>query len=373
MSKLTSPQPIPSRSIVRRVEGYEPICLFARGGMAQVFLARTLEEPKRLVAIKTLRISCIDDPDSVAMFVDEMRIAHLLQHENIVELVEAGIIEGEPFLVLEFIDGASLRELADHHYEIDEPMEPAIVVALMLGAARGLSHAHQLTDEWGTSLELVHRDINPQNLMVDRAGVTKVLDFGVAKAVGQSHQTIGHGVKGKMAYAAPEYIRGEAPDQRADIFGLGVVMAELLWNRRLFFRPTAVGTMQAVVFEEVTPPLRREGAEEVFLDAIVLAAIAKNPDERIATADAFVERLEAAAELLGGELTEEEIAETLSFDEPELLPARDILEPEMSDEQLGRGLSRPPSRPPTRASQEGEKSLEIRSVEIDLSDFDDSV
>jgi serine/threonine-protein kinase len=191
-----------------------------------------------------------------------------------------------------------------------------LVTSIILGAARGLRFAHELRDQSGTPLQIIHRDINPQNLLIDRRGVTKLIDFGVAKALGLRHQTLGRGVKGKMPYVAPEYLRGQPPDQRVDVFGMGVVMGELLWNRRLFHRPTAVGTMQAVVYDHPTPPQHGGDRAALFLDELVLEAIAKDPDKRICSARELVEQLEAAAAMLGGELSPREIAEELGFGGP---------------------------------------------------------
>lgn len=354
-----------SRSILWEIEGYEPVCLFARGGMAQVFLARTVARPTRLVAIKTLRISYIDDPESVAMFADEMRIAHLLRHPNIVELVEAGVIKGEPFLVLEFIDGPGIRDLAEEHRERGEPIDIRLTLSLLEGACQGLAYAHELVDEWGTPLELVHRDVCPQNLMVNRRGVVKVLDFGVAKAVGQSHQTIGQAVKGKMAYSAPEYIRGCAPDQRADVFALGAVAWELLCNQRLFFRATAVGTMQAVVYDDPKTPSELRAGITKALDELVLDALEKDPEDRIPRVHELIERLAEVAEDYGGLMGEEEIARSLAAGYPDLMDDWPELRPEMTDAELKRGAE--------RASATGHNGdlLAWRSVEIDLSDLDD--
>jgi eukaryotic-like serine/threonine-protein kinase len=314
MPRLTNTNPVPAHSIVRCIPGYIPLCLFARGGMADVFLARCQEQPTRLVVIKTLRTRYLDDPECLAMFGDEMRISGLLRHPNIVDLVEAGSIEGEPYLILELIEGISLSELAERQRDLGEPLAPALVISIILGAARGLQYMHELRDERGMPLQIIHRDLNPQNLIIDQRGVTKLIDFGIAKAVGQRHQSIGCGVKGKMAYAAPEYVRGHPPDQRVDIFSLGVVMGELLWNRRLFRRPTAVGTMQAVVYDEPAPPPRDGDDPAARLDELVSRAIAKEPAVRIGSARELVEQLETAVAMLGGERSPAEIAAALALD-----------------------------------------------------------
>lgn len=359
--------------MVHRLEGYSPVCIFARGGMAQVYLGRTKTVPTRLVAIKTLQVTSVDDQDRMTMFADEMRIARLLRHPNIVELVEAGVIDGEPFLVLEFIDGPSLRDLTNWAQERGNAFDPRLVVSLIAGACRGLHYAHDLRDEWGTPLRLVHRDISPQNLMVDRMGLVKVLDFGVAKAVGQRHKTLAQGVKGKMAYAAPEYVKGGTPDRRADIFGLGVVLWELLTNYRLFYRATVVGTMQAVIYDPVPPPSQIAGTVPRFLDHVVLTALERDLERRWPSAFALGEALDEVAIELGGVMSPSEISRALAGAFAEILVSRDELRPEMTDLQLSRGATRPSLAAVAPLDDSDDVPVEWSSLEIDLGDVDDDL
>jgi serine/threonine protein kinase len=356
------------QSIVHDLEHYDTICLFARGGMAQVYLARTKSKPSRLVAIKTLEISALDDPDRIAMFADEMRIARMLRHPNIVEMVEAGIIEGEPYLVLEFIDGPSLRDLAVWGLKRGKPVDPRIVVSMIVGACAGLHYAHELQNEWGSPLRLVHRDISPQNLMINRQGVVKVLDFGVAKTVGQRHNTLAQGVKGKMAYTAPEYIRGVPPDRRADIFGLGVVLWEMLANRRLFFRSTVVATMQAVVYDRF-PTMRQLGLQiPPHLEHVVHRALDRNVDRRWESARAFGQALIEAAEDFGGIMSPYDLALELAVPIAEIMPNEEELHPDMSDRQLSRGSIRS-SLSIKVGDQSGSVAETWASMEIDLNEI----
>lgn len=366
---LNNLRPISEHSIVHWIEGYTPVCLFARGGMAQVYLARTNTYPSRLVAIKTLQIHSLNDPERMAMFADEMRIARLLRHPNIVELVEAGVIEGEPYLVLEFIDGPSLRELADWAQERGQPLDPRVVMSLFVGACAGLHYAHELQSEWGTPLRLVHRDISPQNLMITRQGGIKVLDFGVAKAVGQRHNTVAQGVKGKMAYAAPEYVRGSVPDRRADIFGLGVVLWELLANKRLFFRSTAVATMQAVVYDPIPSLTLHNPSLPPKVARLVRTALDRDLDQRWPTAEALGQALVETLSELGGVMSPVEIAEALAEPLTALLPSEQELRPDMSDQALSRGATRPSlaAIPPVDEEDSDETNSSWSSVEVDLS------
>jgi serine/threonine protein kinase len=363
---------IPQHGIVYKIEGYVPVCLFARGGMAQVYLAKTRTEPPRLVAIKTLQVSSLDDPDRIAMFADEMRIARLLRHPNIVELVEAGIIDGEPFLVLEFIDGPSLRDLWDWAQERGRLLDPRLVVSLIAAACDGLHFAHDLSDEWGTPLQLIHRDISPQNLMVDRQGKIRVLDFGVAKAVGQRHRTLAQSVKGKMAYTAPEYVMGATPDRRADIFGLGVVLWELLTNHRLFNRATTVGTMQAVIYDPIPPPSSLVTGIPPALDDAVLEALRRNVDDRWPSALAMGTALERALAELGGTMPPDEIARSLAGAFSDVLESEDELRADMTDQQLSRGATRPSLAAVAPPDDADEVPVEWSSLDIDLGQVDES-
>lgn len=321
-------------SVIYRLKGYEPLCQLAVGGMAQVHLARTVLPPRRLVVVKYLPRAHRENRERLTLFIDEMRLARMLRHENIVELIDADVVDMQPYLVLEHIDGPSLRDLAVRTRERRSPLEPRFAVSIAAGVAAGLHYAHELKTEWGAPLELVHRDISPQNVMLTRAGCVKVLDFGVARAAGQRHETSERGIKGKIAYTPPEYIMGTKPDRRGDVFALGVVLWEMLTNERLFFRPTAPATMHAVLGEPILPPSALSREVSADLDAAVMTALERDPEGRWHTARAFAEALERAAAEEGGTMSAEEMAGLLRREFPDTVDPHRALAPEMSPSEV---------------------------------------
>ena len=269
---------------------------FASGGMAAVHLGRLVGPVgfSRTVAIKRLHQHLARDPEFVAMFLDEARLAARVRHPNVVPVLDVVASENEVFLVMEFVQGESLSFFLKRARLRGEPLPISLVTQVIGGALHGLHAAHEAKDERGDHLHLVHRDVSPQNIMVGSDGVPRVVDFGVAKANGRSQETRAGQVKGKMQYMAPEQMRGHEVSRAADVYGAGVVLWEALTNERLFAGANDADTMYQVL--ERTPPtpssLRREIPPS--LDAIVLRALSKDPAKRFATAEAFASALEAA-------------------------------------------------------------------------------
>jgi serine/threonine-protein kinase len=339
--------------------------------MARLFLARTVDSPQRLVAIKTLRLANADDPRQIAMFAEEMRITRLLRHRHVVELVEAGVLHGQPFLVLEYIDGPSLRQLAAYHIESDRPMAVHLAVSLLAMACSGIHAAHELTSDWGRPLGLVHRDVCPQNIMVNRLGEAKVLDFGVAKVVDRYHQDR-RSFAGRMAYTAPETIRGDPLDRRADVFALGVVLWELLTNRRLFFHSTKVGTMQAVLHDGVPPASAFNPNIPQQLDLVLQRALAKDRTNRYPTAADFQTAIVDTLPSQGprAPLASDDVARFMARAYPQLLPPLPSLDPPMADDEMARRAARLSSMPAAGEDPSPDSAqFSWASVEVDLSDI----
>jgi serine/threonine protein kinase len=206
----------------------------ARGGMATIHLARVLGDVgfSRIVAAKRLRPELAEDREFVAMFLDEARIASKVHHRNVVPVLDVGTSDGEVVLVQEYVHGAPLSYLlrATHEAGAHVPLPVAVSVACQVLA--GLHAAHETVDELGTHLHIIHRDVSPQNVMIATDGSARLLDFGVAKAAASAHITRKGTFKGKLAYAAPEHIRGHATRQ-SDVFSLAVVLWELVVGERL--------------------------------------------------------------------------------------------------------------------------------------------
>jgi serine/threonine-protein kinase len=301
--------------------------------MGEVFLARQ-EKDSQLVVIKTLPLASLLDGDRRALFVDEMRIAKLLRHANIVQLLLAGDIEGCPYLVMEFINGPSLLQVIGWLQAKEAPVDLQLALSMASGICRGLHYAHELTDEDGSPLQLVHRDISPHNLMINDRGVMKIVDFGVAKAVGQQHVSVRHGLKGKICYMAPEYVSGRALDRRADIFALGVVLWELFTRRKLFPRVSSTGTIHAILNQEIDRPSKYNDAVPRLIDRAIMGALERNPSDRWPSARAFGLALEACALPLGGLLSPAMIQAKLTNSFPGLAQQQPAEVPEGAEKNI---------------------------------------
>jgi len=276
----------------------------ARGGMATVHLAR-LRGPvgfSKTVAIKRMHEQVARDRHFVKMFLDEARVAGRIQHPNVVTVFDVIADAGEAYLVMEYIDGAPLASLVKAGDASGDdgfsPVDPKFAVHIMRDALYGLHAAHEATDERGLPLQLVHRDVSPQNILVGVDGVARVLDFGIAKAVGRLQDTDSGQIKGKVAYMAPEQLTGRAVDRRADVFAAGVVLWEALAGRRLFAASSSAETMYRVL-EDAVPSLDEVVADlpKGLVDA-VSRATAKEPAQRFATALDFARELEQSVTLV---------------------------------------------------------------------------
>ena len=198
--------------------------------MAEVFAARATDAAgaPSVVAIKRPRRDIIDEKYLIAMFLDEARLASHVRSPHVVETLELGTDDGQPYLVMPMVVGVSLHRLIARG-----PMPPNVAAEIGAQAALGLDAAHRATDAQGTPLGIVHRDVSPQNVMVDVDGLARMADFGVATAYSRITRTRTGQIKGKLGYLSPEQIHGEKVDPRSDVFALGIVVWEMLAGRRL--------------------------------------------------------------------------------------------------------------------------------------------
>ncbi len=270
---------------------YRLLGRLAMGGMAEVWAGelRGRSGLRTPVVIKRVRAELACDPRFVQQFVTEARVATRLSHANICEVFELGDVDGELYLAMEYLRGASVRQVLRHG-----ALAPGLAAAVVAGAAAGLDYAHRLTDERsGAPLGIVHRDVSPDNLFVAVDGTVKLLDFGIAKICdGLSEATEAGRLKGKLGYMAPEQLAGAACDQRVDVWALGVVLWEMLTGRRLFKGPMAevIARIRAVD----VPPLAAHGLPHPPLERVVRGALAHDPAARFPTVAAFAEALAAA-------------------------------------------------------------------------------
>lgn len=278
----------------RRLGPYELIAELARGGMGVVYLGRRAGEAgfERLFAIKELHPHLARDHEFVAMLLDEARLAARIHHHNVASVVELGHGEAGYYLVMPYIEGASLDQLLAKN----PGHRPAsLLVPILIGALGGLAAAHALEDDEGNAIGLVHRDVSPQNIMVGVDGDARITDFGIAKARARICSTEPGVVKGKLCYCAPELFERGVVDQRADVFAAGAVLWSALTGRSLFRGDTDAETMRRVLSLEVPPPSQVGLAPPAVFDAIILRALERDPERRFATAAAMAEALREAA------------------------------------------------------------------------------
>ena len=279
---------------VERVsERYELHEEIASGGMASVHLGRLMGPAgfSRTVAIKRLHPQYAKDASFVAMFMDEARLAAAIQHPNVVPTLDVVVTDGELFHVMDYVEGASVATIAKAG---SDAVSPPVAVAIGRDLCAGLHAAHEARGPDGAPLGIVHRDVSPQNVLVGRDGVARVLDFGVAKAVSRSQTTRDGSIKGKVPYMAPEQLRAQGVDRRADVYAAGVVLWELLAGRRLFAADDPAAVI-AMVLDPAVPSLRAlNDAVDARLEDIVRRALSVDRSDRFATADELREALEAS-------------------------------------------------------------------------------
>ncbi|HEU4413127.1 MAG TPA: serine/threonine-protein kinase [Polyangiaceae bacterium] len=303
--------------IVGRYAIYHEI---AAGGMATVHLGRLLGPVgfSRTVAIKRLHSRFAKDPNFVSMFVDEALVTARVRHPNVVPTLDVVSTADELFLVMEYVPGENLaRCLSGYYKPRGERMPLPIALGVMAGALHGLHAAHLAKNERGEPLDIVHRDVSPQNILIGTDGLPRLLDFGVAKAVGRMDDPPASGaIKGKPCYMAPEQLEGREVDRLADVFSAGTVLWELLTGERLFQATSEVEIFYKLLRKPIPPPSERVPGLPAALDEITLRALARDPAERFPSALAMADALES----LGPVATAREIGSWVGY------VARDALE-----------------------------------------------
>ncbi len=299
---------------------YKLVKLIAAGGMAEVYLAKQAGAAgfEKLVCLKRILPHLARDKQFVEMFLNEARLAARLDHPNIVSIFDLGETNGNYFIAMEFIDGPNLRAVGKRAAELNELLPVPEVVKIISMAAAGLQYAHDLTDEQGRPLGLVHRDISPDNILVHRNGAAKVVDFGIAKAANSSGATRTGTLKGKVAYMPPEQLRGSTLDRRTDVFALGVVLYEMLAGKRPWDADSEVALIGKIMTEEAPPlaEVRPDLPEELL--AIVERALAKDREQRYQSCHEFQNDLEQLLLNLGQTITPARVADFIKAYTPEV-------------------------------------------------------
>jgi serine/threonine protein kinase len=305
----------------------------AAGGMATVHLGRLMEHDGsvRTVAVKRLHPQFCKDPEFVAMFIDEARLAARIKHPNVVETLDILTMGQELLLVMEYIRGECFSKLLRAARR--KNLEPSIGVVgrIASGLLHGLHAAHEARDDNGEPLNVVHRDISPQNVMIDVQGGVKVLDFGVAKASARIQITRDGQMKGKLSYMSPEQLQGLPVDRRADVFACGVVLWEALTRRRLFVGEDASEVLRKILRDEVPAPSQWEPGLSPEIDRVVSRALCKDPERRYQTALELALDVERCIELA----PESEVGAWIDSVAGEILGKRERLLEEIERSSLG--------------------------------------
>ena len=266
----------------------------ASGGMGEVFLAKQRGPSgfEKHVVIKRILSHHLDKPDYVEMFFGEAKLVARLNHHNIVQIYEMGQIQGDHYIAMEYVRGKSLRDIIDQMRSAGRHLSLAHVVELAVKLCEGLGYAHEAADPRGHPLNIVHRDINPHNVLISYNGDLKIIDFGIAKSAMTSVHTATGTIKGKFVYMSPEQSAADPLDRRSDIFSLGIVLYELACLENPFVRQNIVLSLEAIQRHTIPPPSSKRG-EATPLDEIVSRALSKDP------ADRFQDALEFRDALLG--------------------------------------------------------------------------
>jgi len=266
---------------------YELISRLAAGGMAEIFLARTksIQGFEKYLVIKKILKNRTSDPEFVRMFLDEARVAATLDHPNIVQIYDVGHIDNEYYIAMEYLRGHNLIEIVRAGAKLGYSKPPLEhVMSILSGVCAGLHYAHDKRDFQGRPMEIVHRDVTPQNIVISFDGAVKVVDFGIAKAATREVETLAGTLKGKIGYMSPEQCRGLAVDRRSDIFAVGIILYELTTGKRLYHERSDFETLKKIIEGPVPSPRDILPFYPAALNAIVVRCLQKNPDDRYQTA-----------------------------------------------------------------------------------------
>ena len=265
------------------------------GGMAEVFRAKAfgVEGFERLVAVKRILPNIAEDKEFIRMFIEEAKLAVQLNHANIAQIFDLGVVDGAYYIALEHVHGRDLRGIFDRCRTAGEAMPVSQACFMVMKVCEGLDYAHNKRDQSGREISLVHRDVSPQNVLVSFEGEVKLIDFGIAKAAGKGSKTQAGILKGKFGYMSPEQVRGLPVDRRSDVFSCGIVLYELLTGERLFVGESDFSTLEKVRNVEILPPSTYNRKIPDELERIVLKALAKDVEERYQNAIDLHDELQA--------------------------------------------------------------------------------
>jgi serine/threonine protein kinase len=264
------------------------------GGMAEVFKAKAfgIEGFERTLAIKRILPNMADDEEFINMFIDEARICVQLTHANIVPVFELGRLDTQYYIAMEYVPGRDLRNVLDRFRKRERLLPLAAGAFVTAKICEGLDYAHRKPDASNRPLNLIHRDVSPQNILLSYEGAIKITDFGIAKAEDRASKTQAGVLKGKFAYMSPEQVRGLEIDQRSDIFAVGILLYEMVTGKRLFIGESDFATLEKVRAAQVQPPREHNPDISEDFERVILKALARDRDERYATAAELADDLQ---------------------------------------------------------------------------------
>ncbi len=320
--------------VPERIGPYSIYGEIGAGGMASVYLGKLDSAAgfSQVVAIKRMHAELARSPEFVEMFLQEARLVGRIQHPNVVSALDCVATENNAMLIMEYVHGVSLSQLTRKPVGIPLPAASAIV----LGAALGLHAAHEAVDADGKSLEIVHRDVSPQNILVGVDGLARVLDFGVAKAAARSGHTRAGEIKGKLSYMAPEQLLGDDVGREADIYSLGVVLWELVTGRRLFRNEGTGHMMTRIAHSQIESPRTVNPSVSAEIAAVVMKAVAGSPKARYRTALEFAAAIERTIPVMAQRTLGAWIADVAK---DELAQRAAIVSHAESSPQIGSGIA----------------------------------
>ena len=275
---------------------YEIVSLIGVGGYARVYKAR-LRGPMGFTKLVALKVTSAPDPDNdkqVKALINEARICGRLQHPNVIEIYEFGRWQDQYFIAMEYIDGVPLSAVIEHAGKAHEVIGPGFAVSLLSHVCRGLRYAHHLVDEDGEEHQIIHRDLKPGNLMLTKANMVKIMDFGIAKSALSLTQTMEGFTKGTPMYMSPEQVHGVPLSPASDIFTLGIVLFEMLTGRRLFAARNLMEVIEKIAHADVEADLQRHRTTIGRLAPLMRRMLAVDPGDRFPTAGELLEALEEA-------------------------------------------------------------------------------
>lgn len=277
-----------------RIGRFEVIAEIGTGGMASVYVARSTGSGgfRRLVAIKVMHAHLSSDESFVDMFLDEARVAATIHHPNVVPIIDVGFEDGLVFLIMDYIEGDSFSNVEKVAISLRRRIPLGITLRVVLDALAGLHAAHELCGLDGQHLKIIHRDVSPQNIVVGVDGVSRIVDFGIAKAESRVTTTKVGMIKGKLNFMAPEQLRSAPLDRRVDVFGMGVTLWEAVTLRRLYAGENDFDTARRILTGEYPPLLEFDPRLPPVLDEICKKALSPDPDQRFLSADEFADAIE---------------------------------------------------------------------------------